>query len=220
MRRPRQRSLPLFLGGLVEGRRGMVTPTPKRRHKIQQACRWLARRPRVTGEKLERIIGHIVFVLMTSRPALSILRHAYDFVKDSYAVRQRLWASVAEEFSVIGGLLPLVVADMRLPWHPEIIATDACESGFGETRRPASRGLTKETGRFDERWRYRLLPPDQWAPRRRALAGLDPLLDRETAWPDPASQDQQPLIEREGFLEIPHTIHGHCKGAFSGLVRS
>ena len=65
-------------------------------------------RPCISGRELEKLAGHAVFVLLTNRLALSVLRHIYDFIKDSYGRRQRLWKSVADECLVLAGLLPLL----------------------------------------------------------------------------------------------------------------
>ena len=63
-------------------------------------------------------------------------------------------------------------------------ATDASTSGWGicRTHRPASE--VQALGQWEERWRFRRLRPDEWAPRRRAIPAfgeLDVLTDPRTA---------------------------------------
>ena len=83
-------------------------------------------------------MGHLIFSLMVSRLALSVLRHCYDFIRDSYDVRQRVWASVASEIRVTLGILPLLRADLRLRWCTTISAYDASMMRLG------SRGLGRQ----------------------------------------------------------------------------
>lgn len=45
--------------------------------------------------ELERVVGHVVLVLLGIRLALSVSRHAYAFIQDYYEKRQRVWGSVA-----------------------------------------------------------------------------------------------------------------------------
>ena len=120
-----------ILGASVDGISGRVCPTHKRRWRLCLALRWAGRRPRVTGQEIERLIGQVVFVVLANRFMLSILRHVYDFIRDSYTHRQRLWASAAHECCVLAGLVPLLGANLRLHWHPRVTSIDACPTEMG-----------------------------------------------------------------------------------------
>ncbi|CAL1160112.1 unnamed protein product, partial [Cladocopium goreaui] len=51
--------------------------------------------------------------------------------------------------------------------------------GYGICERQLGCEAVGQLGRWNERWRFRRLPPEEWAPRRRAM-GLDPIADVET----------------------------------------
>ena len=54
--------------------------TPERVAKVSAACKYLLRGPLITGREFERLAGHLTFVLLVCRPAISILRHIYIYV--------------------------------------------------------------------------------------------------------------------------------------------
>ena len=129
---------------------------------------------RVTGREVERYVGHLIDHIMLKRELLSILRTLYDFVRDCYHVRARLWPSAAREVAQCRGLLPLMSANLRLQWCPTVCAYDACLSGMASCQTTLSSDLVKRIGSVSERWRYRM--PSAISARRSALgsgAGVD-----------------------------------------------
>lgn len=168
-------SVAVCLGATVDGKSGQVVPTPRRRGRLAAALRWLSRYPRVCGREIERLVGHVIFVFLGNRLALSVLRHAYDFTQDSYGTRQKLWPSVAEVIAALAGLLPLIRSRMRGERSGTIWAVDACESGFAVSRKVAGAQAARDIGRWGERWRYRHTLVEEWRPRDRTLGLLDAL---------------------------------------------
>ncbi|CAK0796418.1 unnamed protein product, partial [Prorocentrum cordatum] len=65
-----------------------------------------SRRVKVSGQELERLIGHIVAALMVRREGLALLHSSYEFVQASYTKRQPLWKSVLRELGWVKALLP------------------------------------------------------------------------------------------------------------------
>ena len=114
----------VILGADLDGKKGRLVATARRRTRLRLALLWCSRRPRITGRELERLVGHCIFVLLTYRASLSVLRHVYDFIRDSYDRPQRLWISVAEECRHLAGFMPLVCADLRLKWSGFLSLTD------------------------------------------------------------------------------------------------
>ena len=92
------------LGRLIDGSSGRVFSRPERTERLRQASLWLEQRPRVTGREVERYVGHLIDHIMLKREILSILRSLYDFVRDCYHVRARLWPSAAREVAQCRGL--------------------------------------------------------------------------------------------------------------------
>eukprot|EP00973_Karenia_brevis_P042187 5841154-Karenia_brevis.AAC.1 len=64
-----------------------------------------------------------------------------------------------------------------MSWDPEVRTTDACNSGWGACTCTLGSDWARTHGIWNERWRYRRLTPDEWAPRKRALFN-DSTLDK------------------------------------------
>ena len=77
------------------------------------------------------------------------------------------------------GLVPLLFSDVRRKWSDQLLCTDASPDGFGICERVLDERTISDIGRWNERWRYKRLAPEDWAPRRRAL-GVDPFSDAST----------------------------------------
>jgi len=50
-----------ILGGRFHGDQTVIRPSFKKFSRVVQACRWVSRRPRITGQEMERILGHCIF---------------------------------------------------------------------------------------------------------------------------------------------------------------
>ncbi|CAK9012348.1 unnamed protein product [Durusdinium trenchii] len=142
------------LGFLVDGERHCITPIPERWEKVLQAFGWLARRPRVSGKAVERLLGHAVHFAMLRRELLSIFRSLYDFVARSYNRRQRLWASAAKEAKWAQHLFKLCSVNMKRSWSASVTASDASLSGVAVCSRELPLRDVVRHGRIRETWRY------------------------------------------------------------------
>lgn len=123
------------LGFLIDGKNGIVGPIPERLDRVLKIFAWLAKRPRVSGKALERVIGHATHLCMLRRELLSIFRACYDFIRSSYNKRSRLWKSAAEEARWASHLLELCTADLKKKWSNDITASDASLSDISVSRR-------------------------------------------------------------------------------------
>ena len=90
---------------------------------------------RCTGKELERILGHLTFMCLLRREALSIISTCYAFIINNYTKQVRIWDQVRLELRQIISLLPLLVADCRSPWDTQVLCSDASEYGFGVVER-------------------------------------------------------------------------------------
>ncbi|CAK0877082.1 unnamed protein product, partial [Prorocentrum cordatum] len=203
------------LGRLIDGASGRVFSRPERSERLRQASLWLEQRPRVTGGEVERYVGHLIDHLMLKRELLSILRSLYDFVRECYHVRARLWPSAAREVEQCRRLLPLMSANLRLQWSPTVFAYDACLTGMATCQTTLSSDLVKRIGSVSERWRYRM--PSAISARRSALGvrsggyeasegPFDVFSDIETAKaPKSTSMDliKDPWELNPQFTEVP-----------------
>eukprot|EP00435_Cladocopium_sp_Y103_P020803 s2513_g5.t1 len=117
-----------------------------------------------------------------------------------------LWASAAKECRIFAGILPLLVGDLRKPWSNTILCSDASPVGFGLVERELEGNKVQSIGAWNERWRYKRLPPDQWRPRQRAVPG-DVFSDQWTARrPDPLQESGLEYCENSSFPEVPPNV--------------
>ena len=101
------------------------------------------------------------------------MRALYQLVEDCFWEPTRLWDSCREECYMIAGVLPLLYSDFSKGWNTTVHSIDSSLYGWGVCC-SCTRDVREvaEAGRWNERWRYKRLPPEEWAPRRRV--GLDP----------------------------------------------
>lgn len=187
------------LGGEIDGVRGLIKPTSTRMWRISIAFEYIAR-AKVSYKLVQRLLGHAMTVCVINRCGMPIFRKLYDFVEKQEGPR-RLNASEREEALVFVGLIPMLVADMRRPWSDTLLATDASPDGYGICESPVAAGVSRALGTWNERWRYRRLPPEQWAPRKRAI-GRDVFNDVVTVLGDGESLGDE-FVDNEDFPEVP-----------------
>lgn len=110
-------------------------------------------------------------------------------------------------------LLPLLRADLRMPWFPCISVADVSKSGIGICAAPALPEDMRSLGVWHERWRYRRLPVDQWSPRDRLLSKADAHLSDLFVCTNLAHHDYRlpDMIENELFPEVPDPFMKSCK---------
>ncbi|CAK0846803.1 unnamed protein product, partial [Prorocentrum cordatum] len=105
----------------------------------------LTGRAKVSGQELERLIGHLVSILMLRREGLAMLHSSYEFVQASYSKKQPLWKSV------------VVTCFDASPWGYGIVET---EWDLKDVQR---------VGRVSERARFRGVLAAEGPPRERTL---------------------------------------------------
>ena len=88
---------------------------PKRAWTLRGALRHAARGGPVSGKALERLLGHYVVEALNQRPALSVLRASYVFIRDCYWTPRPLWDSVCRELLVCSSLVPLLSSNFGRP---------------------------------------------------------------------------------------------------------
>ena len=110
------------------------------------------------------------------------MRALYDFITDKYWEPTRLWDSCREECYIISGILPLCCCDFSKGWSTIVSAIDSSLYGWGVCTTTRTKAEISQAGNWNERWRYKRLDPEEWAPRRRVgFAERDPFTDLETA---------------------------------------
>ena len=188
------------LGGVIDGQAGLVRASSERIWRLRRVCHYMLSHP-VSSKMVQQVLGHSMVVLVLNRSGMGIFRSAYDFAAKGFK-RKELWPSAKTEFENFSGILPMLVSDLRLPWSRTVTVTDASPEGFGICEKEFAEESVGEVGCWQERWRYKRTPIEEWAPRRRALG--DPLSDLATAARNPEAFEQSDVYSRnEEFAEVP-----------------
>ncbi|CAE7232165.1 unnamed protein product, partial [Symbiodinium sp. CCMP2592] len=141
---------------------GLFRPTRKRAWKARCAIRELLRRGRARGEVVERLLGHLTFLSLCRREALSVFGEIYKFVKVHRRCPEEVVIpkSILQELRNWDGILPLLFKDLRCEWAEGLSAVDASEFGLGMTRAECSAQDVKRLGGVAERWRFKEALPN------------------------------------------------------------
>ena len=192
------------LGFVIDGKAGEVYPKPNKREKVRKILLWLASRPRVSGKMIEKVIGHCIHFLTVKRELLAIFRAMYDFKTAHYESRVRLWPSAAQECKWAAALLLMCRANLRLPWHPAVTASDASLTGTGVVEARFDPKLVATVGSQKELWRYKA--SDSACRAREHVGKLDPFKHIGTV---KASSPESPWDDFQlnlDFQEVPQEM--------------
>lgn len=162
------------LGGLVDGEAGHVRMTNRRAWDLKLAFEHAASHV-VSPDIMRRLLGHAMFFATLNRSGMSVFRRCYDFIESNCEPRM-LNKQESRECIIFSGLIPLLFADIKRGWSDVITCTDASPDGFGICEQRVGGASAQRLGRWNERWRFKRLRPEEWAPRRRALQ-RDPVCD-------------------------------------------
>ncbi len=193
------------LGGEVDGEQGTVRPTKERVWNLILAFEFVSTSPSVSPGLIQRLLGHSMVVCVLHRAGMSVFRYLYDFVQHGDGPRP-LRPSEVHECKIFAGILPLLFSDMRRQWRSTIICTDASPEGYGICSLDAGSDVARSLGRWQERWRFRRLAPEEWKPRSRA-SGWDPFRDASTVRGTFFEEDDlDQYISNEDFPEVPSSL--------------
>lgn len=189
------------LGGMVDGVEGTVKPSSSRLWNLIFAFEY-ASEAVVSTDLVRRLLGHAMVVCVLHRGGMSIFRYLYDFVQRGGPPR-KLNYSESSECKTFAGILPLLYADLKKKWSSTITCSDASPEGFGICEMESDVATARALGKWQERWRFRRLAPEEWKPRQRG-SGRDPFGDVRTARGNLADiDDLDSYIENEAFPEVP-----------------
>jgi hypothetical protein len=172
------------LGGVVAGVEGAVKPSSNRLWNLIFAFEY-ASEAVVSTDLVQRLLGHAMVVCVLHRGGMSIFRYLYDFVQRGGPPRKLNHSESSECKTFVG------------------ICSDASPEGFGICELESDFVSARALGKWQERWRFRRLAPEEWKPRQRS-SGWDPLGDVRTAKGSLAEfDDLDNYIENEVFPEVP-----------------
>ena len=88
--------------------------------------------------------GVAQWLLLANRPMLSCCGSIYYSARADDGVEQRVPTSVLRELLLMASLLPALVQDLRLPWSPNVYATDGAQDyGYGGAKASCSPDLAR-----------------------------------------------------------------------------
>lgn len=151
------------------GCNGSLRPTKRRLWKVRLGILQVLKTGHISGQQLERVVGHMSFISMVRREGLSILGDVYSFIKKHYFTPARLWKSVRRELSIWYGISPLLWKELNSQWSETIYATDASDWGSGATTATMPHNEVQELGRYAERWRFK---DERWRFPRKSAIGI------------------------------------------------
>ncbi len=206
-------TLTATLGGIIDGQLGHIRCSNSRIWSLIFAFEYCCNH-KVSVELVQRLLGHAMFACVLNRSGMALFRRLYDFVQSNCKPRY-LNSLEQRECRVFAGILPLLVADLRLSWDTTVTATDASPSGWGICERFLPSDQVEEIGKWHERWRYRRLDPSEWQPRQRALSRCvftDPLTVKGTL------EFQDDCLQYKENADFPEVDHGLLNPADWGTV--
>ena len=108
----------------------------------------LARCRRVSGRQMVVVIGHATFCGLVSRETLSSSGFVCFYTAgETFAP---LLPTVADELQALAGLMVFLVSPWKFPWNGHVLATDACEPGWGTCRAIHKQAAVASVGRVRE----------------------------------------------------------------------
>lgn len=187
----------------IDGLGGLVQPTAHRDWRLDRALQQLGRRPYMTGEQLQVVVGRMTCRALINRNLMAILRHSYIFIEKSYTKRQRLWPSVAAELERFRVLMPRGTACFKAEWDGEMLCADACLTGYAVMQSSLPSAMTAAAGRHDERWRFRRTDGALVAPRQSVFHAQDVFDDPLTVKPAIEGEVIGDIEEDASFPNVP-----------------
>ena len=117
-----------ILGIDVDRLRTLVAST--KYEKLRLTLQWILGKKRVSGQMLERVMGHVTYISLVRRPLLSAFAAVYKFQRAHHHDPTFLFASCRSGLQFLVAM-PLMGSDWSLPWSGTVLVTDACEGGYG-----------------------------------------------------------------------------------------
>ena len=143
------------LGCVLDGNRMRSRCNAKRLWRVHHGIKGLLNRGRCSGKALEIVIGHCTFLGLISRGSLACFHSVYSFIQKNYGQVASLWQSVVNELTAFMGLCFLLVQDWWRPWNRLVTSSDSSLVGYGACKSWWPKDLVAESGRVQERSRFR-----------------------------------------------------------------
>ncbi|CAK0847592.1 unnamed protein product, partial [Prorocentrum cordatum] len=101
------------LGWDISCRAAVLRPTRARVWRARLCVRAVLRRGRISGNILERLVGHMGFISLVRRESLSVFDTLFAFIRRFYSEEAPLWPSVINELAIWEGIAPLLWRNLK-----------------------------------------------------------------------------------------------------------
>ena len=143
-----------FAGLEFDGRTAQVRVGRRRTWRLRLALDHILAVGVISGKELEALVGHYTWSAVVRRESLSVFDHTYKFIRKHYFYRTRLDAGTRQELFWARSILPMLRADLSIPWSETATCTDASHEGFGVCERRMCIREIASVGRLSERKRF------------------------------------------------------------------
>ena len=160
------------LGCCIDEKTGTAQPEPSKITALFLAWIDLLNKGHASPRSVSRALGLHQWFCLLQRPAFCVFDAVYEFVRrEPSSVSADLPSSVGAELAVAAFIMPLLCADLRRTFLPQLTACDAAPAfGFGVAYMRCSRAAAAEVGALAERrgdYVKFYLGPDEPAPKDR-----------------------------------------------------
>lgn len=119
------------IGFDIDGSQGTIALPGEAQHSLAEATLRCLRAATVSGIHLAHLVGRWTWLMMLRRPTLSVLQHAYRYIRAAQRRPFTLWPSVRRELSTLLTLLPLMHTRLTQSTFHRALASDASELAAG-----------------------------------------------------------------------------------------
>lgn len=117
------------LGFDVDPQRNTVAMSACQLSSLVDCTQQLLRAPRVSGKRLQEVLGKWVWSMLICRPALSVFSASFTFAQRFQRTSRPLWRSVRSELQLACALAPVLVASVSSLASSRLVCTDASLTG-------------------------------------------------------------------------------------------
>ena len=150
----------IFTGLSFDHKRRRISIKRDRAWTLYEALDFARKQPRMTGQQMEKLLGHFTWAALIRREALCIPAVCYQFMRAAYHSCLAPWTAVRQELKWMRDIIPLLFCDLGRGRNGAVLATDAQGDsqtrlgGYGITEREMGSTVASQIGIVSEKWRY------------------------------------------------------------------
>ena len=142
-----------LLGWVIDGKRGVVRPAPRRAWRARLSIDYTLRRRRMRVRDVQKVLGHLAFLALLSRESLASFSSIYKWIASAKIVDDvlGLCPSALRELKMFKGVIPLLTRNLRAPWSTSVHCTDALPIGYAVSQTHVSTEVISKVARVHDR---------------------------------------------------------------------